>query len=641
MRICGLTIENFLAHRSLALDIEKKVAVFVGRNGGGKSSILDGIRAALTGTARGLARKDAGLLGAWGSKSWAVDLVLEHADAEGTVRRTPTKLYAVDGVGVKHELSQGKANEVLLGGEPGLVDATFDVWKALGMTPDERRALVCRVAGVRADAEELQKLGFSGEPLAAALAGDWRKAERLCAEEKRAARRAIDEIPVVQVEDRLVGMPGNEMRCSEVDAEPAILEDCYRALDEERKKERELVHQMGMVQGRAEASAETIRDEITAHEEALDEYKPVEEYRVQRSQHEKAVNEEKAILSEVQLTKEERAVRDAREGLRNASAIRDRVRDWSPGCTCGACGNRHERTGAPSSEQKMAAAEAVKVGEAKLKEAEEILAQGQKFRDEHQKALQMAEARLHEVTERMKERAEHARLLEEARKKASEPAGPKPEDLQAQADAAREKAAQIQVIIDTVEAYNRAKNQRQGNDARKGQLLVSAGVMEKLEHLCRPDGIQARLMAKTVAPIRDAMATLSGRVFGAREGVQAATIDDDFSPMVVDRDGVTHPVETLNGSVRWRVGLCLAHSLAQLSGLRILLLDEINTLDQENQDALLLALNGIADQYDQVLVAATPWGFQVQGVSGDLNIGIYYVEPNSARLLNAGEEIIL
>jgi energy-coupling factor transporter ATP-binding protein EcfA2 len=159
VKVTSITCENFRCWRELNLDLPETISVFVGKNGAGKSSILDALRACLTGTARGVARGDAADLATWGTTSWAVELGLLVGEAPGRIRRTSTTLSAVRPTGEKVKITQEQLAARI--GDAQTLDAILDTGRALEMSAGDRKALVYRLAKISVDDSALAAAGLS------------------------------------------------------------------------------------------------------------------------------------------------------------------------------------------------------------------------------------------------------------------------------------------------------------------------------------------------------------------------------------------------------------------------------------------------------------------------------------------------
>lgn len=78
MKITRISAQNYLGIRAADIALDRPVQLFAGRNGAGKSSLMEGIRHALTGeTVRVSLKKDYGSLLTEGAESGFVEVVAD------------------------------------------------------------------------------------------------------------------------------------------------------------------------------------------------------------------------------------------------------------------------------------------------------------------------------------------------------------------------------------------------------------------------------------------------------------------------------------------------------------------------------------------------------------------------------------
>jgi DNA repair exonuclease SbcCD ATPase subunit len=196
----------------------------------------------------------------------------------------------------------------------------------------------------------------------------------------------------------------------------------------------------------------------------------------------------------------------------------------------------------------------------------------------------------------------------------------------------RGRIANADQVVRAIETYRDDLRICDANRKKKTRLETERSRYEAIEKLCRPDGLPTKLLAPAVGPIRDRLAEISPILFDPDETIHRIDLSDDFEPVVFDRSGERHGLETLNESVRWRVGFLFADALAQLSGLRFLALDETTLLDVANRATLFSALLEIADDYDQVLLAAVVGDVEPTQFPDDLDARLYVAEDGAVRL---------
>lgn len=618
MKIANITMKDFLAYRSLDLDLEEKISLFAGKNGAGKSGILDAIRACFVGTARDIARGDAGQLARWGTRSWNVELGIPStkSDQQVRVRRTATTLTA--GVGDKKQtVKQEWLTKVIR--DPGVFDAVLDAWKALSMSPTDRKALVFRLTGIKVTEEQLREKGLTvDECLKAALAGDWRKAERLAAQSKRDAARVLKEQRIPEVNDVTFG----SKKVSEIPVEK--VEEFRKAIEKYRADERRLVEQIARINATAEISTQSLeetRGELLARQKEAGDPKTLENrhFAIRREIKER---EETIAESRKGLAKEQETLRQAEQAVKELNVKRIRCEGASGEHECPICHLKHESPEAPSparvKEAKTLHDNAVK----RAAEQGQVVSSGEEFIERIVAEKKKFEHGLLDVVNLIDRRASIDTELERISAKIAA-AGSDREDPAAseqELDAVRAKIEKGRRILEAVGTYRREQVERDAAVFQRKALEDEVERFAKAEQLLRPDGLQTEFLAPARQPIIDRLALWSEFV-----GFDLV-LTDDFDIRLDNGEDGGAPVSLLSGSEQWRVALALADALAQLSGLRFLALDEVPWPDKEKRNALYKALVQVSGDYDQILVFAVLGDLPLRQSKNPDLLRVYLVE---------------
>lgn len=149
MRINRITIENFQGVRAVDLELRTPVALIAGANGAGKSSIAEAVRLAMLGSPERVGlKKEFGALVTDGAKVGAVALDLD----DGTV-----------GISLPKGTQSGEA---LIPQSPAL-PFTLAPERFAAAKPDERRTLLFALTGTNVKADEIERrlLARGCEPL--------------------------------------------------------------------------------------------------------------------------------------------------------------------------------------------------------------------------------------------------------------------------------------------------------------------------------------------------------------------------------------------------------------------------------------------------------------------------------------------
>jgi len=114
-----------------------------------------------------------------------------------------------------------------------------------------------------------------------------------------------------------------------------------------------------------------------------------------------------------------------------------------------------------------------------------------------------------------------------------------------------------------------------------------------------PDGIPAELLAEALSPINDNLAHAAGESEWARVEI---TADMEIRQALHER-----PYALLSESEKWRADAMIAAAIAEISGLRILMLDRFDVLDGKGREDAIYWLDGLAQDgaIDTALIFGT------------------------------------
>jgi len=112
-----------------------------------------------------------------------------------------------------------------------------------------------------------------------------------------------------------------------------------------------------------------------------------------------------------------------------------------------------------------------------------------------------------------------------------------------------------------------------------------------------PDGIPSRILASAIAPVNESLAVLAGRAFWKKTQIT--------SDMEITCDGRLYGL--MSESAKWRADTLIALAIAQISGLRLVVLDRFDVLDSDSRIELLGLLKDLAeaDAMDTMIMCGT------------------------------------
>lgn len=161
--------------------------------------------------------------------------------------------------------------------------------------------------------------------------------------------------------------------------------------------------------------------------------------------------------------------------------------------------------------------------------------------------------------------------------------------------------ARIQMVKDWGVQLERTKESQAKATAAESSLA-------SWERLCKalgPKGIRARAIA---GPLEELELGINSRLHEYSPGHRVELTSKEgfdlrvYGPGNADRP---LPIKGLSTSERLRVGVALQDALCHLTGLRFLLIDNMDMLDADNEWRLFATLEGMAADYDSIVVIAT------------------------------------
>jgi hypothetical protein len=564
MKILGLNIENFLGVRAVDISLRKRVNLFAGHNGAGKSSVQEAVRLALVGEpVRVELKKEFGALVTEGAQHGFVDVSLEDGHAAIT-------------------LPQGKRTEGLTA--PAALPFVLDAQRFARLSVNERRAFLFGLMGLKTDGaavkQRLLKRGCDAgkvDRVAPLLRAGFEAASKEAkgkATEAKGAWRAV------------TGETYGSEKAKTWRAEaPAVDAEVSRRLATELQHCDVAIEQWQQQVGKSQGEQQR-RAGLRAKLPALQEHAS----KIARISAKLGGDQQQLAEWEADLKKTaEQAGAAPRVGLvhRLARAIFEAMPKW-PGID--------QMRGAAWDEVRAAlAAYEAEHGPLNAKGGDEKararLPNIQRSRDIYansvandQRDLEAARAALAE-----------AQAIEQELATEFDAAGL--EEAQAQATKLKAQRAEL---VRQIDAQKALKQQADGAERKTKEAAAHAAdvaAWDAIGDALAPGGIPSEILAEALDPINERLAQSALDAEWPRVGVEA-----DISITCGGR-----PYALLSESEQWRADAMLAEAIAHLSGLKLLVLDRFDVLDLKGREDLLAWLDILASggEIDTALIFGT------------------------------------
>ena len=175
---------------------------------------------------------------------------------------------------------------------------------------------------------------------------------------------------------------------------------------------------------------------------------------------------------------------------------------------------------------------------------------------------------------------------------------------QAKLEKARDSVAQLRQIIADLRAEFNAKQEARVQAGKVDELTAKATAAHEdvkawlaAGDALAPDGIPGELLADALAPVNQSIAVLSGMC-----GWNKAVVEADMS---ITYGGRLYGL--CSESEKWRADALIALAIAQISGLRMVLLDRFDVLDSDSRKQLLkmVVRLGKLETMDSIIICGT------------------------------------
>jgi len=644
MKIESINLANFRNHDDTHITLDR-FTVLCGLNASGKSSTKQGAEYALTGRNESTDRggKGAADLIRVGEKEGSVSLVIQGlGEVTRSVSTSGSSLQVADWTG--NLKTQQELLYEHLGTDADQLAALMNVSYFLDLPPKEQREMIFAIAGVKISAGKLM-----------GMINDY--AEKLSGES----------VLLSVFSETVPNLPG--------EISPDDLDEYYKILFDARKRAKK---DRDALAARLEGMEEAVEipEGLPTPEDLPVMRKDLAAYEAQREEVQaklaKAdqVRERREILNrkikdiESDLKGIQEAQVDKREDL-DVEALRDELEKVGVDLSA-ANAKSHEITGEikgidaalPKLEKAddrcplapdLVKCKMTKTDRTKL--IKDLKGKRDKLVEDHEKAMDKAaklDAKRKEVTGKLKEASAKegdAKNIEDLEARLADaqaelkglkmPKGvskleEQKEDISTRIHKGNGLIAQIELMAESAGKWK----------AEEEKLEAAAARAEALEHLVElfgpgPEGIRAKLLGETLAWLQDRVTTNLYELTGGNY-VAEIRLEPDFHVIIYQNAGAMVELRQLSTSERMRVGIAFAEALAAMSGLKLLVIDDAEILDDVNRALLTDFLLGKLGSFDTVILLSTSPREKVKdpGIEG---VSVYWVEAGEVE--KVGERV--
>lgn len=623
MKIQNLRLVDFTRYEDAEVHLEETINIIVGSNAAGKTSLVDAITYCLTGACDRTDRAGRGaeaMIRAGAREAFANLSIISNGQPFNISRSVPGGLRIDNHNGGQKELQDLLCEE--LGAGTGAITAALNTHAFLGLKPDEQKSLLFGLLGLDLGPNDvLDMLGT----------------EALKTVEEDAVARALGAVP----QKLLAGGPAD------------IFANLYKHFYDLRRDYKRRLADLGAPPQPTLVKDLPDREETKARLEGYREL--LADVRRQRTEATEIERQVGALDEEIDALKLEleRAV-DTREAEAQLEHVREEIRKYEAA----------SKEALDKAAGLKAAVDALTAAGAKR---ECPLAPGivtcPLTKPKRQELVDKLTAEVNALSASSADAMAAADLLAprmaELKELAAAPDRPRLEGMiseresrlaalraneipQAQSDV--DVATMLKEIADLEEQLEEISREEGARSVLKAQaterdrLACAIEALEVLVKLTGPKGLPGRLLAETIEPVA---ALANERLLQLTGGCYELEITAEPAFAIsVRHDGGEIDLGRLSSSEKMRIGIILQDAISRLSGLRVMVIDEADLLDQENRQLLTGMLLTIAGDYDTIIVLSTglPEDTTDPGIDG---VAVYAIRDGQVARVGTREEALV
>jgi len=613
MRLDHLRLHDFRCFQDLELSFDKPVNFIFGPNASGKSTIGEAMEMALTGRCNGFnpGWRERSALARQGSDSFRIGLVV---DGRKIVHRPELKDCSPRPEEIAKKL--GVSKEVLV--------ALFDTGHFFSLHPDEKKRLVFDLLGLRVTKENMEahlkswlrdqtgllhKHDLDPEDNLLSVLGEvpetLEQAYQQAFDERRLLKRELKSMAPTGELPEGVTIQGTREKIEEIQKELNGLHTRFGELKgmatvEKRQLEREIEDASSTLE---RLRAETVTFDAEAETRQL---KQLEEKRteilraIERSNEARKELERKIHALDTEDAKK-KAVHARIEGFNGSCPIFLEIPSASKGAA----------VECKTAEVLKAVSRIRKASQVEIAEIRSERNSLQRKLVEVSNLIAKSEKEIQEIDARVSDSKLRAKRHEEASFRIRE------------LEARRTRSERILACLDQgkIEESERLKgevNRLQGELDRNRNLLALAeqakkklalekrlDVLEIITLAFSPKGIMADLLSSAVKSLNDSLGKAMERISGSKYSMEMH-VNEDVDLFLIDHGkGTRTGIRLVSASERFRAGIVLQSVLSRLTGLRFMLIDGLDILDQENKGCFFRFIQEAKGEFDSIFVFST------------------------------------
>ena len=630
MRVDQLRLHDFRCFQDLELTFEKPVNFIFGPNASGKSTIAEAMEMAFTGRCNGFnpGWRERSALARQGSNDFRIDLAVDLSSQNGEpgvpASRGRKGLKIVHRPELKECSPRPEEIAKKLGTSKEVLVALFDTGHFFSLHPDEKKRIVFDLLGLRVTRENIeahikswlrdkpalcQKHNVDPEGDLLTILGD--VPESL----EQAYQQAFDERRLLKREMKSIVLTGEL-------PEGATVQGIRGKVEEMQKRLTGLHTRVGELKGMAVAEKRQLEKEMEDASSMLKRLR-IETNGFDTAAEAKQLKQLQEKRSEVLLTIE--GLNKARKDLESEvsllhaeetrkNAIQKKFESFDGSCPVLleiSSGPKAPSIKCKSAELLAAVSKISRVLQSEIQEIRSTRAQHQQNIEENSSLLGRSEKEIQKIDDRLSElllrRKRHEETLsriaelDAKKQKAEKVLSGLDQEKVAESECIKVKVAQLQGELETERRLLTLSEQHQ----KKAALEKKVETLEFLTLAFSPKGIMADLLSSAVKSLNASLANAMEGISGGKYSMEMH-VNEDVDLFLIDHGlGTRTGIRLVSASERFRAGIVLQSVLSKLAGLRFMLIDGLDILDQENRGFFFRFIQEVKGEFDSIFVFST------------------------------------